>query len=171
MPDFRDRFTEREVCIGMLSQINLVYFHLICIVSTFFHFNAAEDPSRSVWSVVAHHCCCTNWQVTSWLKQGVASLCTLLWPNDRTSGGTDEVETCSERALYEKLCWRCLRGGMWCVAIGQVKVLQLIMEGQIGVAGLHGRLESLDKKFSEAIGDGVVWCRAEMQDAIACSVR
>ena len=56
---------------------------------------------------------------------------------------------------------------MRCVAVGEEKVLQSSMDRQIGVAGLHGGLESLDKPFDEAIGDRVVWCRAKMLDAVA----
>ena len=56
---------------------------------------------------------------------------------------------------------------MWCVAIGEEEVLQSGMDGEIGVAGLHCGLEGLNKPFGEAIGGGVVWCRAKMQDAVA----
>ena len=41
------------------------------------------------------------------------------------------------------------------------------MDGQIGIAGLHGCLESRGKPFGETIGGGVVWCRAETLDAVS----
>ena len=91
----------------------------------------------------------------------------LLLLDDRASWRTNEIETCSERALSEKLCWRCLRCGMRCVAVGKEKVLQSSMDRQIGIAGLFGWLESLDNPFKKAICGGVVWCHMEMLDAVA----
>ena len=96
------------------------------------------DPSRVIWSVVADHCCCANWEITSRLEQGVASLGALLLLDDRASGRMDQIETCPERALQEELGRRCLQCGMRCVAVGKEKVLQSSMDRQSGVAGLHG---------------------------------
>ena len=91
-----------------------------------------------IWSVVADHCCCTNWEITSWLEQGVASLGALLLLDDRVSGRTDQIEPCPERALQEELGRRCLRCGMRCVALGKEKILQSSIDRQSGVADLHG---------------------------------
>ena len=88
-----------------------------------------------IWPVVTDHCCCTNWEITSRLEQGVASLGALLLLDDKASGRTDQIEMCPETALQEELGGRCLRCGMRCVAVGKEKVLQSSMDRQIGVAG------------------------------------
>ena len=91
-----------------------------------------------IWSVVADHCCCTNWEITSRLEQGVAACMGALLLLDDRSGRTDQIETSPERALQEELGRRCLRCGMLCVVVGKEEVLQSSMDRQTGVTGLHG---------------------------------